>query len=243
MTVLVSQPKPQDENSQYYRIEERYPVKFDFRPFIEVVPVELKDFKAQKIKILDHTAVIFVSRYGIDYFFSLCTELKIEIPATMKYFCISEQMANYLQKYITVRKRKTFCGNRTSQELLDIIKKHPKEKYIFPCSETSSRDIYDFLKTNEYTYTPAIVHKTIASDLSDLADVNYDMLAFFSPSGVKSLFTNFPKFKQKNTLIAGFGTSTCQAIEDNDLTLNIEAPLPEAPSMIGAIELYLKSIK
>ncbi|MFT7036560.1 MAG: uroporphyrinogen-III synthase [Cyclobacteriaceae bacterium] len=240
-TILVSQPEPQDKNSQYFRLADRYNIKFDFRPFIEVVPVDAKEFRQQKVNILNHTAVIFTSRHGVDFFFALCMKLKVEIPSTMKYFCISEQMSNYLQKYITVRKRKTYSGSRTAKELIEILKGHPDENFFHACSETSSKEIPDFLESNDYQHTNAIIHRTVSSDLSDLTEVSYDIIAFFSPTDIKSLFSNFPSFKQNDTRIAGFGLSTCNAIREHGLIVDIEAPMPDAPSMTGAIELYIKA--
>jgi uroporphyrinogen-III synthase len=192
------------------------------------------------VDILAHTAVIFTSRNAVDHFFRLAAESKVEIPSDMKYFCISEQTAYYLQKYIVIRKRKIFTGLRTAEDLLEVIKKHPKEKYIFPCSNIRKDDIPNFLEQNGYTYMEAIIYKTVASDLSDLADVNYDVIAFFSPSGINSLLVNFPDFKQNKTRIAAFGPTTAKAVQDANLILDIEAPLPNAPSMTGAIEVYLK---
>ncbi len=239
-SVLVSQPKPSDENSPYFKLAEKYNLKIDFRPFIQVDPVSIKEFRKQKIDILNHTAIIFTSRNAVDHFFSICAELKIEMPADMKYFCISEQTSNYLQKYIIIRKRKIFTGHRTASDLLEILKKHKNEKYLFPCSDIRKDDIPNFLKSNGFNYTEAIIYRTVASDLSDLENVYYDILAFFSPSGINSLLVNFPDFKQNNTRIAAFGPTTSKAVRDAGLFLDIEAPLPNAPSMTGAIELYIK---
>jgi uroporphyrinogen-III synthase len=205
-----------------------------------VEPVPLKEFRKQKIDILDHTAVIFTSRHAVDHFFAICQELKIEMPADMKYFCISEQTANYLQKYITIRKRKIFTGQKTAQDLLELLKKHKGEKYLFPCSDIRKNDIPDYLRDNGYEYTEAVIYHTVAADLSDLKNVYYDILAFFSPSGINSLYVNFPDFKQNDTRIAAFGPTTAKAVIDAGLILDIEAPLPNAPSMTGALELYIK---
>lgn len=240
-TILVSQPKPEDKNSQYYRLAEKYNLTIDFRPFIEVQAVDFKEFRLQKIDILSHDAVVFTSRHAVDAFFNLCKELKKEIPASMTYFCISEQTAYYLQKYITLRKRKTHTGIRTAIDLIEVLKKHPDKKFLYPCSGSPSAEIINFFEENEYQYAHAIVFETVASDLSDLTHVNYDIIVFFSPSDIKSLFTNFPEFKQNDTRIAGFGPLTCKAIKDHGLTLNIEAPLAEAPSMTGALDLYIKA--
>ncbi|SEJ31534.1 uroporphyrinogen-III synthase [Cyclobacterium xiamenense] len=239
-SILVSQPKPSDERSPYFQLAEKYKIKIDFRPFIQVEPVTIKDFRKQKIEILKHTAVIFTSRNAIDHFFGICQELKIEMPADMKYFCISEQTAHYLQKYIVIRKRKLFVGNRTAADLFDFFKKHKSEKYLFPCSDIRKEDIPDFLSKNGIDFTEAIIYHTVAADLSDLKDIKYDILAFYSPSGIKSLFQNFPDFEQGKTRIAAFGPTTAQAVKEMDLILDIEAPLPNAPSMTGALELYIK---
>lgn len=240
-SILVSQPKPMEEaNSPYYQLAERYNLNIDFRPFIKIEPATLKDFRKQKIDILKHTAVIFTSRNAVDHFFRLCKESKIEVPADMKYFCISDQTSNYLQKYIVIRKRKIFTGSKTAQDLLEILKKHKNEKFIFPCSDIRKNDIPDFLIQNGYQFSEATIYRTVASDLSDLKDVNYDVIAFFSPSGINSLFVNFPEFKQNNTRIAAFGPTTSKAVRDAGLILDIEAPMPNAPSMTGALELYIK---
>jgi len=241
-SILVTQPKPTEEKSPYFDLAEKYKIKIDFRPFIEVQPVDVRDFRKQKVDVLNHTAIIFTSRNAVDLFFKLCVECKIEIPADMKYFCVSEQTSYYLQKYIVLRKRKIFTGEKTAQDLIEILKKHKNEKFIFPCSSIRKNDIPDFLSQNGYKYTEAIIYETVASDLSDLANVNYDILAFFSPSGVNSLFVNFPDFKQNNTRIAAFGPTTAKAVRDANLILDIEAPMPNAPSMTGAIELYIKKV-
>jgi uroporphyrinogen-III synthase len=239
-SILVSQPKPSDERSPYFQLAEKYNLKIDFRPFIKVEPVSVRDFRKQKIDILKHTGIIFTSRNAIDHFFSICQELKIEMPADMKYFCISEQTAHYLQKYIVIRKRKLFVGVRTAADLFEFFKKHKGEKYLFPCSDIRKDEIPSFLEKNNIEFTEAIIYHTVAADLSDLKDIKYDILAFFSPSGIKSLLQNFPDFKQNNTRIAAFGPTTAQAVRDEGLILDIEAPMPNAPSMTGALELYIK---
>jgi len=241
-SILVSQPKPQTDKSPYFDLAEKYNLKVDFRPFIQVEPVSVKDFRKQKIDVLDHTAVIFTSRNAVDHFFSICKALKIEMPPDMKYFCISEQTAYYLQKYIVIRKRKIFTGLRTAGDLIEILKKHKNEKYLFPCSSIRKDDIPEFLKENGYKYTEAVMYETVAADLSDLEDVYYDIIAFFSPSGINSLFVNFPDFKQNDTRIAVFGPTTAKAALDAGLIVDIEAPIPNAPSMTGAIEVYIKEI-
>jgi uroporphyrinogen-III synthase len=241
-TILITQPKPTDEKSPYFALAEKYKLKIDFRPFIQVEALDLKEFKKQKIDILAHTAVIFTSRNAVDGFFRICNEAKIEVPADMKYFCVTDQTANYLQKYIVIRKRKIFVGERTAKDLEEILKKHKEEKFLFPCSNIRKDELPMFLKENGFQFSEAVIYKTIASDLSDLAKIKYDIIAFFSPSGVQSLFTNFPDFKQQKTRIAAFGPTTAKAVLDAGLILDIEAPLPNAPSMTGALELYIKKV-
>ncbi|MEQ8363135.1 MAG: uroporphyrinogen-III synthase [Cyclobacteriaceae bacterium] len=238
-SILVSQEAPSDPNSPYLKLAEKYNLKIDFRQFIQVEPVEIKEFRKQKVDILAHTAIIFTSRNAVDHFFQICRELKIEMPADMKYFCINEQTAYYLQKYIVIRKRKIFSGLRDTKDLLEIIKKHKNEKFLFPCSDIRINDIPDFLKENNFNYSEAVIYHTMASNLSDLTDVYYDILAFFTPAGINSLLLNFPDFKQNNTRIAAFGPTTSKAVKDAGLILDIEAPHPEAPSMTGALELYI----
>ncbi len=239
-SILVSQPEPSDPKSPYYALAKKYDIKVDFRPFIQIDPVDIKEFRKQKVDILSHSAVILTSRNAVDHFFRLAAESKVEIPSDMKYFCISEQTANYLQKYIVIRKRKIFTGVRTAADLITVLKKHKNEKYLFPCSNIRKDDIPNFLKDNGYDFNEAIIYKTVASDLSDLADVNYDIIAFYSPSGINSLFVNFPEFKQNKTRIAAFGPTTSKAVKEAKLILDIQAPLPNAPSMTGALELYIK---
>ncbi|KQS31423.1 uroporphyrinogen-III synthase [Dyadobacter sp. Leaf189] len=239
-SLLVSQSRPADENSPYYELARKYNIKVDFRPFIQIDGVSYKDFRKQKVNILDHTAVIFTSRNAIDHFFRICNEGRIEVPATMKYFCISEQTANYLQKYIVIRKRKIFTGTKTASELIELMRKHKKEKFLYPCSDVRKSDIPEFADTEEFHFQEATMYQTVSSDLSDLEDVYYDIIAFFSPSGIKSLFDNFPDFKQNYTRIAAFGPTTAKAVEDAGLVLDIQAPLPNAPSMTGALDLYIR---
>ena len=241
-SILVSQPRPSDENSHYFDLAKKYNLKIDFRPFIQIEPVSLDGFRKQNIDILSHTAIIFTSRNAVDHFFRICSEKRLEMPASMRYFCISEQTANYLQKYIVIRKRRLYCGERTAQDLIEKIRKRKNEKYLFPCSNIRKNDIPDFLKNNGYDYSEAVIYKTVASDLSDLADVNYDIIAFFSPSGINSLFVNFPDFKQKETRIAAFGPATAKAVRDAGLTVNIEATQSSVPSMTGALEMYIKKV-
>ena len=239
-SILVTQPKPTNDVSPYFTIAEKYGIQVDFREFIDVQPVSYKDFRREKINILEFTAVIFTSRNAVDHFFRICQEAKLEMPAEMKYFCISEQTANYLQKYIVLRKRKLFVGERTAADLFDVIKKHKGEKFLYPCSDIRKDDLPVFMRANNLKFSEAVIYRTVASDLSDLSDVKYDCIAFFSPSGISSLFINFPNFVQDGTRLAAFGPTTAKAVVDAGLILDIEAPHPNAPSMTGAIEAYIR---
>lgn len=241
-TILVTQPKPEGEKSPYFDLAKKCNVKIDFRSFIHVEGVSAKDFRKDKINILDHSAIILTSRNAVDNFFRLCTELRITVPETMKYFCISESTAYYLQKYVQYRKRKIFFGNQKFSELMDVIRKNRNEKFLLLCSDIHKDEIPEILDQNNINYTKAVIYKTVCSDLSDLAEVKYDMLVFFSPSGIKSLFQNFPDFKQNNTRIAAFGSTTADAVNEAGLILDIAAPQPQAPSMTMAIEQYLKMV-
>ena len=238
--ILVTQAAPTDAKSPYFEIEKKYNIKVDFRSLIEVKGIAYKEFRKQKINILEHTAIIFTSRNAIDHFFRICKEAKIETPSDMKYFCITEQTANYLQKYIVIRKRKVFTGTKTALDLLEVIKKHKTENFLFPCSNKRQKDLPDYMGTNDFKITEAVMYETVSSDLSDLENVFYDVLAFYSPSGITSLLENFPEFKQNNTRIAAFGPTTAQAVKDANLILDIQAPMPNAPSMTGALEQYIK---
>ena len=239
-SILVSQPKPESEKSPYFDLASNFKVKIDFRPFIHVEGVEGKDFRKTRVNILDHKAVIFTSRNAVDHFFRICEELRLNVPDSMKYFCVSESTAYYLQKYVVYRKRKIFHGRQSINDLLDVIKKHSGENFLLPCSDIHKQDVPDLLEANNISFTKAILYHTVCSDLSDLKDVNYDVLVFFSPSGIKSLFKNFPDFKQNSTKIAVFGSTTAKAAEDAKLRIDISAPLPEAPSMTMALENHIK---
>lgn len=242
-TILISQPKPSDENSPYFGMAEKYGLTIDFRKFIQIEGVPTHEFRKQNINPLDFTAVIFTSRYAIDHYFRILTELKIELPAEMKYFCVSEGTAKYLQKYIVIRKRKLFVGQRTSRDLIEVIKKHKKDKYLYPCSSIHTPHLTDWMNEKGFDFKEAIIYETVASDLSDLENVYYDMICFYSPSGIQSLLKNFPDFKQNETRIAVFGPTTGQAAEEAGLRIDIQAPMPNAPSMTAAIEQYLRNLK
>jgi uroporphyrinogen-III synthase len=241
-SILISQPEPADGRSPYYDLKDKFKVQVNFRPFIRVDGVTAKEFRKDKIDILSHTAIILTSRAAIEHLFRICGEMRIELPADMKYFCVSEAVALYLQKFITYRKRKVFYPKVREQELFDIMLKHKEETFLFPRSNICHNELLEFLKEHKFKGDQAILYRTVSTDLTDLSDVNYDIIAFFSPSGVKSLFENFPDFKQNNTRIAAFGTATCQAVLDAGLRLDIEAPTAKALSMKMALEDYIKRV-
>lgn len=239
--VLVSQPKPATEKSPYFDIAEKFGVEIDFRPFFKVEPLTSKEFRQQKISILDHTAVVFTSRHAINHFFHLCEELRVAIPETMKYFCVTEAIAVYLQKYIVYRKRKIFFGQTGKvEDLAVVIGKHPKEKYLIPVSDVHKEDLISLLEAKKISYNKAVMYRTVSNDFEDNEKFDYDMLVFFSPSGISSLLKNFPNFEQKDIKIGCFGPTTAKAIKDAGLRLDMEAPTPEAPSITAALEIYLK---
>lgn len=239
-SVLVSQPKPESDKSPYFDLATNYKVKIDFRPFIHIEGVSTKDFRSQRVNFTEFDAVIFTSRNAVDYFFKTAEETRYNVPESLKYFCISEAIAFYLQKYIVYRKRKVFTGKQTFQDLMSILKKNKDSKFLLPCSDIISPNIKESLKKDNINFQCVVLYRTVCSDLSDLSDVNYDVLAFFSPSGIKSLFQNFPDFKQNDTRIAVFGSTTSKAAEEAGLRIDICAPQPEAPSMTKALELYIK---
>jgi len=239
-SILVTLPKPETEKSPYYDLAKKCNVKVDFRSFIHVEGVAAKDFRKDKINLADFTAVIFTSRNAADHFFRICEEMRFDVPADMKYFCLSETIALYLQKYIQYRKRKIFFGKQTASDLAEVLKKHANENFLYPCSDVAAEETQKFLQDNGYNFTPAVIFRTVCSDLSDLADVFYDIIVFFSPSSIQSLYKNFPDFKQNDTRIAAFGASTHKAVKDHNLILDIPAPTPDAPSMTMAIEQYIK---
>ena len=241
-TILVSQPKPEGDKSPYFDLAKKCNVKVDFRPFIHVEGVPASEFRTFKVDITKHTAVIMTSKAAVDHYFRMAKELRFNVPESMKYFCISESTALYLQKYVLYRKRKIFHGKQTIADLMTVIKKHKNEDFLLPCSDVHKEAIVVKLEEQKIKHTKAIMYRTVASDLSDLSDVNYDVLVFFSPSGINSLFENFPDFKQNKTRIAGFGPTTEKAILDADLTLNIKAPTAQAPSMTMALEQYIESV-
>ena len=239
-TILISQPEPKVENSPYAELEEKQKVKIDFIPFIHVEGVTSKEVRQQKVDLSQFTDIILTSRNAVDHFFRLAEEMRFKVPDSLKYFCQSEAVAYYLQKYVVYRKRKIYVGKRTFPELIPTIKKYKNEKFLLPCSDMLKPAIPKQLDKAGVTWKKAVFYKTVVSDLSHLEKVFYDIVVFFSPSGIKSLFENFPDFKQNNTRIAVFGNSTIKAAKEHGLTVNIKAPTPETPSMTMALEKYIK---
>lgn len=239
-TILVSQPEPKVENSPYFNLIEKQKVKIDFIPFIHVEGVSGKEVRIQKVDLNNFTAIILTSRNAVDHYFRIAEELRFKVPDTMKYFCQSEAVAFYLQKYVVYRKRKIYVGKRTFQELSPLIKKYKNEKFLLPSSDKLKPQIPELINELGVSWKQATFYKTVVSDLSDLQNVYYDILVFFSPSGIKSLFVNFPDFEQNNTRIAVFGNTTVQAATDKGLRVDIKAPTPETPSMTMALEKYIK---
>ncbi|HKK41418.1 MAG TPA: uroporphyrinogen-III synthase [Bacteroidales bacterium] len=238
--ILVSQPEPLNPKSPYFELARKYNLKVDFKPFVEVEGVSAKDFRQQKINILDYTAVIFTSKTGIDHFFRVCNELRITVPDNMKYFCITENVAYYLQKYIVYRKRKIFHGKAKFQDLIDVIVKHKDDSFFVPLSEPHNAEIPELLDKNGIKYAIGTLYRTISTNFSNQKDFDYDILVFYSPSGIKSLKENFPDFVQGEIKIAAFGPTTACAVANEGLRLDIDAPNPKAPSMTMALDEYLK---
>lgn len=239
--ILISQPQPTSEKSPYFDIAQKYGVEIVFRPFIKVEGLTSKEFRQQKISIPDYTAVIFTARTAIDHFFRLCKDLRVTIPDTMKYFCTTESIALYLQKYIIYRKRKIFFGKSNHlEDLIPSLAKHSSEKYLFPVSDVHKDDM-SLLENGKINYTKAIMYRTVSNDFTPDEAFDYDMLVFFSPSGIASLIKNFPNFEQNEIKIGCFGHTTAKAVRDAGLRLDVEAPSPEAPSMTAALDLFLKN--
>lgn len=237
-TILVSQPEPSIENSPYNQLIEKRNVTIDFRPFIHVEGVSSREVRLQKIDITKFTCIIFTSRNAVDHFFRLAEELRYTIPNSLRYFCQSEAVAFYLQKYVVYRKRKIYVGERTIEDVLKEAK-YKDEPFLFPCSDVLKPDIPQALDLSGIKWTKGVFYKTVISDLSDLRDVYYDILVFFSPSGIESLFANFPGFEQNNTRIAVFGASTEKAAREKGLRIDILAPTKDNPSMTKALDEYI----
>jgi uroporphyrinogen-III synthase len=239
--ILVSQPQPgESEKSPYAELADRNHIKVDFVPFIRVEGVTAREFRQYRVDILQHTAIIFTSKTGIDHFFRICEEMRITVPDTMKYFCSSESVALYLQKYIVYRKRKIFFSKTNFSELVELMAKHKGETILLPLSEPHKPEIPSALDAHKFSYTKVILYRTVCCDLSSLVGMDYDMLVFYSPAEIKSLFQNFPDFVQNDTRIASFGAATAKAIREAGLRLDVEAPQPAAPSMTMALDQYFK---
>jgi uroporphyrinogen-III synthase len=239
--ILISQPEPIDlEKSPYSDLVNKHKINIDFQKFIKIEGITASEFRKDKVYIQDYTAIIFTSRNAVDHFFRISKEMRVEIPESMKYFCISEATAFYLQKYVQYRKRKIFNSQQNFDDLLEIIKKNKDEKYLLPCSDIHTLSITKSLDDNKINYRKAVIYKTVASDLAELNIGNYDLIVFFSPAGVKSLFKNFPQFSQNSTLIGAFGAATYQAATEAGLNVGISAPTKTAMSMPVAIEQYLQ---
>lgn len=241
-TILVSQPEPKIENSPYFELQEKQKVKVDFRPFIHVEGVSAKDIRQQKVDLSHYTAIILTSRNSVDHFFRVADEMRFKVPDTLKYFCQSEAVAFYLQKYVVYRKRKIYVGKRNFEDLSPLIKKYKDEKFLLPTTDKVKPIIPETLNNLGVNWKQATFYKTVISDLSDLANVYYDILVFFSPSGIESLFHNFPDFKQNETRIAVFGDTTINAVKEKGLRVDIAAPTPETPSMTMALQKYIDEV-
>jgi uroporphyrinogen-III synthase len=239
--VLITQPKPEGEKSPYFDLARKYGIELDFHPFIVIEGIPAKEFRKQKIDIANYTVVIFTSRNAIDHFFRICDEMKVNVSQDTKYFCITEAVALYLQKFILYRKRKVFYGaDGTNKSLFDVVNKHKEnEKFLYPTSQSFDSEITGWLKANKCEYATPVLYKVVSNDIKEVIAKNYDVICFFTPGGVKSLLENFPKFKQNGTKIGAFGANTLKAAEEAGLVLEIKAPQPKAPSMVSALELYL----
>jgi uroporphyrinogen-III synthase len=241
--ILITQPRPESDKSPYFDLSRKYNVDLDFQPFIKLEPIPAKDFRKHKIDIAVHTAVILTSRNAIDHFFRMCDEMRVSVSQDTKYFCITEAVALYLQKFILYRKRKVFYGaDGSNKSLFEAINKHKSnEKLLYVCSENQQdSEITGWLKANNCDFSLAFMYRTVSSDVKDILVKNdYDVICFFTPSGVKSLFDNLPKYEQNGTVIGAFGNNTSKAVEDAGLQLTIKAPQPQTPSMVAALDQFL----
>jgi len=239
--ILISQPKPELERSPYFEIAKSHGVEIDFRPFVQVEGIPAKEFRKHRIDILSYTAIIMTSKNAVDHFFRICTEMRVIVPETMKYFCISETTAYYLQKYIQFRKRKIFFSNHSYADLVELMrKKHKDDKYLLPCSDGPNEEYTSLLDRDGIRYVKAPLYKAVYSDISDINFTQYDMVVLFSSAGMNSMLNSFPGYKQNNTVIAAFGEQTAKAITSAGLKYHIVAPQPNSPSMAAAMDLYLK---
>ena len=241
--ILVSQPQPSSEKSPYFDIANDFGVELVFRPFIKVEGLTAKEFRKQKISILDYSAIVFTSRHAIDNFFNLSKELRVSIPETMKYFCVTEQIALYIQKYVQYRKRKIFFGTTGKiADLLPLMVKHKTENYLVPLSDVHNKEITTILDSKKLQHKECIMYRTVSNDFTKDEPFDYDLLIFFSPSGIQALLKNFPDFKQNDISIGTFGPATAKAVREAELRLDLEAPSPEYPSITAAIAAYVKKV-
>ncbi len=238
-TILISQPEP--ERSPYFDLAKKWNLQIDWRPFIHVEAVSEKEFRKNRIRPDEFSCIIFTSKNAIENFFRLCEDMRVKMSQSTKYFCLTKAIADYLQKFIIYRKRKVFVGLRKIEDLSTALQKHKaSETFLLPCSNLGAQDVVSYLEENEFNFKSVMMYRTVSSDLSDLSDVTYDVLVFFSPLGITSLYENFPDFKQNNTRMAIYGKTTSKAVIDRGLEVNIMAPSPETPSMTMALEKYLK---
>ncbi len=239
--ILVSQPVPADlEKSPYGDIIRKYGVHIEFIKFFKIEGVSVREFRDEKVYINEHTAIIFNSKHAVDHFFSIAKDVRVEIPETMKYFCMSESVAFYLQKYVQFRKRKIFFSENDVSQLMDLIKKHKTERFLLPCSDNHSKELPDLLDAAKISYSEAVLYRTVPAEMKDIVDITkFDMLVFFSPQGIRSLYYNWPEFKQNEIVIGTFGSTTAQTAAESGIKVNFSAPSPATPSMTMAIDAYL----
>ena len=242
-SILVSQPQPADfEKSPYGELARKYNLTIDFEKFIKIEGVPAREFRQERVALADHTAIILTSRNSVDHFFRIAKEMRFEVPETLKYFCISESTAFYLQKYVQYRKRKIFHGKQSFGDLMEIIRKHKEEKFLLPCSDIHKESMIEMLDESKVDYNKAVLYRTVAANLAKVKVDDYDMLVFFSPAGIRSLTKNFPKFKQGTKIFGAFGPSTADAVKQAGFKLQINAPTKSAPSMTMAIEEYIEDL-
>jgi uroporphyrinogen-III synthase len=242
--ILITQPKPESDKSPYFDLAKKYELTLDFHPFIRVEGITAKEFRKQRVDISDYTAIIFSSRYAVDHFFRICEEMKVKVSQDMKYFCITEAVALYLQKFILYRKRKVFfSADGSTAGLQEVISKHKSERYILPVSDNGKNDIANHLEKHSIKYAEVTLYKMVSNDIGEVMDGKYDLIVFFSPFSVQTLFEHDPKFTQNGTMIGAFGPTTSKAVEDSGMRLDIKAPAPNAPSMVSALELFINGLR
>jgi uroporphyrinogen-III synthase len=243
-SILITQPRPETEKSPYFDLAKKYGIQLDFHPFIRVEGLTGKEFRKQRVDIAEYTAIVFTSRYAVDHFFRICEELKVKVSQDMKYFCITEAVALYLQKFIHYRKRKVFfSADGSTAGLLEVIGKHKNEKYIVPTSDSGKADVAQYMQKHSIPYAEVTLYRMVSNDITPVMEAAYDMIVFFSPFSVQTLFEHYPKYQQKTTMIGAFGPTTSKAVEDSGLRLDIKAPAPNAPSMVSALEIFLAEAK